>query len=649
MKQIKKIGLHKLKGQSLIEAILAVALLAIIASSLSVYLNNQLVYMTRGQSTLEAIYLAQEGLEASRSVRDINWDLLATGTHGLIYNGVWNFFGNEEIIGQFTRTILVSDISENERSVISTVMWPGMTTMRTIALATNLSNWRNVGDDTIYISKCIYITDKDFYIPLKQSSSGDYPTFGSSSDQVTLNSSNNSSTGYVNVNFNFSNIPTGFTDAVLHIDFEDLDLQVDQFNISGSIVTLQEAFSLFDVNSNLLTSLDETHPDDGEFTWQTFIPNYLIAGSSLTLKTRLSSELNLLSGGLTVTNSLDGMSNIQLCGSVPIDSPVLSGDWGNPVTLGTIDLGPGNTPTDLAVKNGMVYLSAQASSAAKPDFFIIDATNGISPVVKGQINTSIGLNGVDILGNFAYLANQDTANHLQIANISDPSNPYLISSYRLSGNTHQATAIAVTGTVAFVGTALDSGREFFAVNVATPSSPVVYKSLEIGGTINKIYILGDKAYLATSNDNSEVVIVDISNPANPNIVKSIDLPNTNDALGINVNYQDSRMYVSRKISSNSNSPEAMIYDVSDVNNPVQLGALEFSSDIYSAYGADNLMFLATAYSSQEFNIYKAADPGNLIYWTGINFPQLAVDMVLENNMIYMAIRSNDALRIITSQ
>jgi Tfp pilus assembly protein PilV len=475
MKKIKFTLFKMLGGQSLIEVILAVALLAIFASSLSVYLNNQLAYMTRGQSALEAIYLAQEGLEASRSIRDTGWESLATGTHGLLYNGVWSFFDTEEIIGNFTRRILVADISENERSVISWVSWPGTTALRSIMLATNLSNWREIIE------------------------------------------------------------------------------------------------------------------------------------------------------------------------------PLLIGDWGNPRTLGTVDLDPGNVPTDLDVRGGLIYISAQASSAGKPDFFVIDATNGASPVVIGQINTSPGLNGVDVVGDFAYLANQDTANHLQVANISDPGNPYLISSYRLTGNTSQALSIAATGTVVFMGTSNDAGPEFYVVDVSNPSSPSVINNLEIGGAVNKIFINNTKVYLATSKDDGEILIIDIINPGNPVVVATLNLPNTNDALGVYVNYQDNHLYAARKISSSANSPEVLVYDVTDANNPLLLGSKEFAGDVYSAYGADNLMFLASSYSSEEFQIYNATNPANMQYWVGINFPQLAVDMVLENNIIYMAIRSNDALRIITSQ
>ncbi len=630
---------------------MAVALLAIFASSLSAYLTNQLAYMTRGQSALEAIYLAQEGLEAARSIRDVDWDNLATGTHGLVYDGTWDFSGTEEIIGKFTRVISVAEINENERNVISTVTWPGTSVLRSISLATNVSDWRSIENESeYYVSRCFNTVNKSFYIPLKQSASGDYPTFGSSVDQATLNASNSISSGYLNVDLSFAGIPQNFINADLFIDFTDLDLQIDQYSMSGNVITLQEDFILYDTDDNQLVYLDESHGQNDQFTWQYRMPNSEIHEGTVNLRTKFVSDLRLISGsGLTISNSLEGMQNIQLCGELGVEELYTSGNWGNPRTLGSINLGPGSTPTGLVVRDGFVYMSSVASSADKSDFFIVDATDGANPVIQGNINTGPGLNDVAIVGDFAYLANQDSANHLQIANISDPANPYIINSFRLTGNTAQALTVVATGTLVIVGTGSNSGPEIYVINVANPTSPTVLANFEVGASVNNIYIKNDVAYLATSHNSKEIIVLDISNPPNPIIIANVDVPYSNDAIGIFVNSQDERLYLARRVSSASNSPEALIYSVQDPANPILLGSLEYSNDIYSAYGADDLMFIATSYSSQEFRIYNAVNPAKLSYWTGLNFPQVAVDMVLEDNVVYVAVRSNDALRIITSE
>ncbi len=69
----------------------------------------------------------------------------------------------------------------------------------------------------------------------------------------------------------------------------------------------------------------------------------------------------------------------------------------------------------------------------------------------------------------------------------------------------------------------------------------------------------------------------------------------------------------------------------------------------AVFAADTLAFFATSASNEEFKIVEASDPAALTPYGGLNFPQVAADLKFENNIIYAAVRSNDALRIITAQ
>ncbi|MBI5401535.1 hypothetical protein HZB05_01770, partial [Candidatus Wolfebacteria bacterium] len=97
----------------------------------------------------------------------------------------------------------------------------------------------------------------------------------------------------------------------------------------------------------------------------------------------------------------------------------ISGDWRNPKTLGSIDLGPGNSATGLDVINKIVYLSAEASDSKKPDFYIVDATNGQNPTIVSNINTGDGLKAIDVAGHYAYVANKENDNQLQIIDVNN--------------------------------------------------------------------------------------------------------------------------------------------------------------------------------------------------------------------------------------
>ena len=461
------------------EVVVSIGLLAMFASTLFIALGSQLVISTSTIQSLEAISLAHEGLEAARSIRDIGWSSLATGTHGILYtNTTYGFQSTSDTASGYRRTVTVTELSANERQAVSTVFWTGPTgQQRSVSLATNISNWRNV------------------------------------------------------------------------------------------------------------------------------LPPFV---------------------------------------------PRLTGDWSNLHTLGTIDLGAGVAGTGVRVLNKIVYMSGTASQANKNDFFVIDATDGANPTMLAEIQTGVGLNAVDIAGNFAYGAQDSNTNQLQVINISSSSSPYAIANFTLTGNTQVALSVAVTGTLVLVGTEQDSGPELFLVSASNPSLPEIKSSIKISADVNRINIVGDYAYLATSNSSTEFIIVNISNPNAPVIVSSANLPGNNAATGLYVNTQDQRAYLTREEAS-GDSPEINAYDVSNPNAPAFLGSKEFSNDIPSVFAADNLLFLSTAENNLEFQLFNATNTQQMTYITGFNFPQVGNDIAFEDNMIYIAVRSNDALRILTSQ
>ncbi len=467
----------------MIEVLVAIGLLAIIASSFLLFSVSQLRTSDEtGQST-ETLSAAQEGVDAVRAIRDQGWPNVATGTHGLAYStttSAWVFQGTSDTSTGYTRTITVTDVpsSTSERLVVVTVVWVDASQKtQTTTLSTILTDWQNAT-------------------------------------------------------------------------------------------------------------------------------------------------------------------------SVP--PPRLSGNWKNPQTLGTVDLGPGVEATGVAVRNKLVYMTGTASTASKPDFFVINALDGTHPTVAANLNIGPGSNDVAVSGNFAYVANNDTSNQLSIINISATSSPSNIRNFSLSGNNDAALSVAVTGTLVLVGTASDSGNELYLVDASSPSSPVIKSKIEIGADVNRVFILGNRAYLATASTTAEFITVDISNPSVPVIKAKVGLPGSGAATGLYVNYQDHHAYITRHQASGV-SPEINIYDVTNPDAPVLLGSQEFNGNLPAVFAADNLVFLGTEVSNLEFQIFDATNIQNLVYYSGLNFPEDATDIAFENNIIYAAVRSNDALRIITSQ
>jgi prepilin-type N-terminal cleavage/methylation domain-containing protein len=134
------------RGFSLVEVMLAVAIFSLIVS----VFVGALIYAQQSVASFgshaKASFLAEEGLEAARNIRDAGFSNLTDGTYGLaISGGQWVFFGSSDTTDNFTRTITISTIDPERKQVSSNVFWqenPQRT--GSVALITYLDNWAAV-------------------------------------------------------------------------------------------------------------------------------------------------------------------------------------------------------------------------------------------------------------------------------------------------------------------------------------------------------------------------------------------------------------------------------------------------------------------------------------------------------------------------
>jgi len=154
-------------GQSIIEVIVAVSLMIIIAGSSVIAVLGSLKTSLLAEQETQASFLANQGIEATQSIRNQSWDNLTDSTHGLINSGgTWSFSGSSDTdaSGKFTRTTTISEIQRNDdgeivdsggtpdpetKQVLSSVTW-NFTAGRaiTVDMTSLLTNWqlsRNIG------------------------------------------------------------------------------------------------------------------------------------------------------------------------------------------------------------------------------------------------------------------------------------------------------------------------------------------------------------------------------------------------------------------------------------------------------------------------------------------------------------------------
>lgn len=130
-------------GFSIVEVLLAVSVLALIITGFA----GAIIYGEESTavagSRARAIYIAEEGLEAVRNIRDAGFANLTDGTFGLSTTGnQWSLSGSSDLTDIFTRTINVSAVDADRKQVVSTVTWQ-QTPSRTgnVSLTTYLTHW----------------------------------------------------------------------------------------------------------------------------------------------------------------------------------------------------------------------------------------------------------------------------------------------------------------------------------------------------------------------------------------------------------------------------------------------------------------------------------------------------------------------------
>jgi hypothetical protein len=154
-------------------------------------------------------------------------------------------------------------------------------------------------------------------------------------------------------------------------------------------------------------------------------------------------------------------------------------------------------------------------------FYVLDITTPEAPVVVG--NTSIpGGTGVEIAGDHAYVSCALAG--LQVIDISSPSSPVVIGSVDTPG---YAYTVTVQNNYAYVA---DASRGLQVVDVSTPAAPVIIGTADTPGGAGSVAVSGGYAYIADFEYGLQVV--DITLPSAPEIIGAADTPSS--AFGVAV-------------------------------------------------------------------------------------------------------------------
>jgi hypothetical protein len=201
---------------------------------------------------------------------------------------------------------------------------------------------------------------------------------------------------------------------------------------------------------------------------------------------------------------------------------------------------------------------------------------------------------LDISGNYAYLSGSDI--NLQIVDISDPNNPFHISSYDTTSGSED---VDVSGDYAF----LTYWTGLLSIDVSDPTNPALAGAYESSRETYSHNVFVDKgiAYLAKCSDNLK--IIDVSDPLNPILIGSYDSLYWHEAYGIYV--YGSYAYLTEFFRG------LYIIDISNPSAPFLAGYYDAAPLVYDVSVSGNYAFVTDGtWNESSISIIDASNPSD---------------------------------------
>lgn len=613
------------KGQSVLEVIVAVAIFGLVASSLASLAVGSNASMEQGGEHTQAENLAQEAIEAVKSIRDRAWNELVYNSSGITTSSNrWLFKGEatNNQIGQFYRntsfTAVCRDgldniidcpgnyIDVNSKKMTVSIDWlirPGVT--NTIWQTSYLTNW----DSTTWQEDLsVDFNDGTFEATELSTSLGD------GDGAITLEALEGESQQ------NWQCLP-----------------KIGSYNASGNTnalaVSATGTYSFIGQGSNI-RSYDISNPAQ-----PSELDSYGVDGTVYDIK--ISGNYAYLA---TSANSKE-MIVIDISNPADLDE------------IGYYNADSNEDANAIYIEGNRAYLVTQDndSSGINPEFYIINITNPATPslaAVNSHYDIGDDVNGVYVTGTFAYLATENSSGEFVVLNISDEASVVEETSVDISGS-RRLMDVVIKDNYAYVSTGQSWGR-LYSIDISIPASSTIADYITYNNTdFNDLEISSNNLFLATDVNDQELVIVDITEPTAlatyatkdyDDDLNSLFIQNNVIIVASDSNSEEMGIYQSQSQSSwycieeygavnisgnndglkvyvreeNSNTIAYIIqderlyaYDVTNTSSPVLQSYYDSGDDINDMTISGNYAYLATDNNSKEMIVVDVSDLNDL--------------------------------------
>jgi len=450
-------------GFSLVEALLAIAIFALVVTTLSGALIYGQQSTALAGSRSRASFLAEEGLEAVRNIRDENFANLTDGIHGLaIVDNKWQFSGSQDVTDSFTRQIEIVTINANTKKITAKVSWQ-QDLVRTgqIILETYLTNWRQAAPPLGWAN------------PIQVAS---------------LNLPGNQAGTKIQVQGNYVYLVKAGSPDFYIINISNLAVPqiVGSLNLSGTANNLavwqNYAYIASTDNNQELQIIDISNPASPRL-----VGTYNASGTGDAL------GVYLVNSTVYLTRISGNYNEFLLINVSQPNSPTLLGS-----------LNTGSTAPEVVVLGNYAYLATYSNTQ---ELQVINISNPQLPGLVGSANLPGAANALTICGFNTTIAIGRANGSIYLVNVASPANPTILGNYNAVSSVNDLS-LGNNNKWLFVASD-DNAAEFKLLDISNPATPTLVGSLNLSADLNGIAYSPekDRAFAVSDAAGAELMVI----------------------------------------------------------------------------------------------------------------------------------------------
>ena len=457
-------------GFSIVEILLAASVFGMLTTGLVGAVVYGRASTASAGDTVRAHLIAEEGIEAVRSIAGASYANLVDGSYGLQQTGsplTWAFkaAGTTDTSDIFTRQITVAAAGTNRKAITSTVTWPevgGGT--GSVTLTTRIVNWP---------------------ASLKSWTNAATPVAPAVND---ITGTNNGLKTAVQGNFAYTVINVATTNNFVVTDISNpASPSSAVFSIAGTPTNI----AVYGGYAYVTNQSDTAELQVVDLSTKTVVRSVDMTGTGNGQGVFIANGLAYVVRAADATASAFELTVVNI--AVPTAAAVLGG-YNNDIAM-----------NEVTVIGSFAYI---ATSSTTQEMLVVNVSVPAAPTLTATYNPATALAATTIAsyGNTVLLGMSTT---LDAINVTTPASPARLGTFTAAGTINDIDVDA-TKFYAFLGTASTTG-EFQVVNITTPASMSLTKTVDVNGTASTVSGVAyskswDIVVGTTAHDTQEIMV-----------------------------------------------------------------------------------------------------------------------------------------------